>query len=81
VFTSGQKATYAEAAQIIERDPYELQADAKGRLAQLDYYQAEDQRPHGAGTEREWFFGALTNTGARKGVVTTAVEAFLASSH
>lgn len=80
-FTSGQKATFAETAQIIERDPYELQADAKGRLAQLDYYQAFDQRPHGAGTEREWFFGALTNTGERKGVVTTAVEAFLASSH
>jgi hypothetical protein len=78
-FTSGQDATYAEAGEIISKHPAQLQSAAKGRLACLLLYQAYDQRAPKSGTEREWYFGFLTNTGGNKGEMTAKAEAFFKS--
>jgi hypothetical protein len=78
VFSSGQRETYAEAAQIVEQQVPRLQAAAQGRLAELLLYQAHDQQPVGQ-LNRELYFGALTSTGAAKEPFTRAVRALLAS--
>lgn len=77
-FTSLQKETYAEAGQIIERHPAELQKAAQGRLAELLLYQCFDQAPPKTSTDREKYFGVVTSAGGPKGAMTTAAEAFLA---
>lgn len=77
VGSSGVRRTYQQAAAIIAGHPAKLQTAAKGRMAQLLYYQAHDQNVTGAGTNKEWYFGALLSNGAPKGAVTPAVAAFL----
>lgn len=79
VGSSMVKRTYQQAADIVAGHPAKLQTAAKGRLAQLLYYQAHDQNSSGAGTNKEWYFGALRSDGSPKGVLTPAVAAFLAA--
>jgi hypothetical protein len=79
-FSSGQRETYQEAADIIGKDPALLQKAAKGRYVQQLLYQSTDQRAPHSGTNREWYFGGRTNTGGLKGPMTSAFDSFLAMS-
>jgi hypothetical protein len=76
---NGVHMTYQEAGESLARQVTELRAAAKSHpLRSFTVYQVRDQRPHGAGTDHEWYFGALTNSGGAKSAYTTAVEQLLA---
>lgn len=76
---NGFHLTYTEAGQIAQSTVPKLVAAAKRHpIHSFLIYQIRDQRAHGAGTNHEWFFGALTNTDGSKGSYTTAVQSLLA---
>lgn len=79
VLSDGKAYNYEGAGQIIAHHSAALREKAKGRLAQLLYYQSHDQAASGSTNNREAFFGAVKADGSAKGQMTTAVQAFLAS--
>jgi hypothetical protein len=75
---SEQEFNYEQAAKVLEEHHVLLASAAKGRLFMLLLFQPHDQKEdNGTSEEREWFFGAMTNTGATKGSFTTFVQKWL----
>lgn len=68
--------TYQQAGAAIRGKLRDLQAHPVfgSRLRVWTHYQARDQRAHGSGTDREWFFGVTRNDGTAKGDLTQSVR-------
>lgn len=79
VFTSGQRFTYKEAAEVAQTHPAKLKAIAGGRLRLFLIYGIRDGVAVGSSTNRESFFGVVQRSGALKAPYTEACEAILAS--
>jgi hypothetical protein len=69
--------TYGEAASAMEGELAGIQARYGQRVRNVFIYQAFDQRPPQADSEREHYFGALTSSGVPKGAYTAAIRALL----
>jgi hypothetical protein len=72
--------SYSEAASTLESNVAAMHARYGGRLRSLYIFQARDQQPTGASTEREGYCGALQSNQAPKGAYTTAVESLLSAN-
>jgi hypothetical protein len=72
--------SYSEAASTLESNIAAMRAKYGGRLRDVYLFQARDQQPTGASTEREGYCGALQPNQATKGAYTTAVESLLSSN-
>jgi len=72
--------SYQEAAEVLSRTISEMRAALHGRLGLLLLYKIRDQKPAGATSDREDYFGAVQSELQPKGAYTAAVESFLASS-
>ncbi len=69
--------SYAEAASTLKQVIGEMRSRYGSRLAAVYLFQARDQQPTGASTNREYYFGALQSNQASKGAYTTAVQSLL----
>jgi len=72
--------TFQEAAQVLGSTVGQMRARYGSRLRAFYLFQARDQRPSGASTNREYYFGALTSTRATKGAYTAEVQSLLAAN-
>jgi hypothetical protein len=70
--------TYDAAGTALTSTVSAMRARYGSRLAGLYVYQANDQRASATTTNRESYFGSLTQSGAAKGGYTAAVKALLA---
>ena len=68
---------YEEAATDLATSVTTMHEHFGGRLRAVYLYQAQDLASSGSSTNREEYFGALQQDGARKGAYTTEVEALL----
>jgi hypothetical protein len=71
--------SYGEAAAVLRATVARMRARYGDRLRAMLLYQGHDQRPSGASTEREHYFGALQADGSPKGAYTDAVRSLLAA--
>jgi hypothetical protein len=69
--------SYEEAATDLATSVTAMHEHFGGRLRAIYLYQAQDLASSGSSTDREEYFGALRQDGARKGAYTTEVEALL----
>jgi hypothetical protein len=69
--------SYEEAATDLATSVAAMHEHFGGRLHAIYLYQAQDLASSGSSTNREEYFGALQQDGARKGAYTTEVEALL----
>ncbi len=72
--------SYAEAATTLTTTLTAMRARYGSRLAALYLYHVRDQKPSGASTDREAYFGAVQSNGAAKGLYTTTVQALIAAN-
>jgi hypothetical protein len=72
--------TYSEAASVLGSTITAMRARYGSRLRSLYLFQARDQQPTGASTNREYYFGALQSNQAPKGAYTTEVQSLLAEN-
>jgi hypothetical protein len=72
--------SYAEAATTLTTTLTAMRARYGSRLAAFYLYHVRDQKPTGATTDREAYFGALQSAGAAKGVYTTTVQSLIAAN-
>jgi hypothetical protein len=72
--------SYSQAASTLESNLAAMRSEYGSRLRAFYLYQATDQKPSGAGSGREDYFGALQRNGASKGAYTTTVESLLAAN-
>lgn len=72
--------TYQEAASTLGSTITAMRARYGSRLRAVYLFQARDQQPTGASTNREYYFGALQSNQASKGAYTTEVESLLAEN-
>ncbi|HTA06683.1 MAG TPA: hypothetical protein VK774_09995 [Solirubrobacteraceae bacterium] len=72
--------SYAEAASTLKQVIGEMRSRYGSRLAAVYLFQARDQQPTGASTNREYYFGALQSNQASKGAYTTEVQSLLAEN-
>jgi hypothetical protein len=72
--------SYGEAASTLEANIAAMRAKYAGRLRDVYLFQARDQQPTGASSEREGYCGALQTDQSTKGAYTTAVENLLSSN-
>jgi hypothetical protein len=72
--------TYGEAASTLNGSVAEMRRILGSRLAMFILYQVRDQKPSGASSEREAYFGALQQDLQPKGAFTAQVQSLLASS-
>lgn len=70
--------SYAAAASTLRSVVTNMRAHLGGRLRNFFIYQGHDLRARGASTDREHYFGALTNDLRDKGAYTVAVKELLA---
>ena len=69
--------TYSEAASTLASNVAAMRAKYGSRLGGVYLYQAHDQKPTGASTEMEGYFGGIQLNGEAKGAYTTEVESLL----
>jgi hypothetical protein len=72
--------SYEEAAQTLNSVSREIRQLLGSRLGDFVLYQIRDQKPTGATTDSEMYFGALQHELQPKGTYTTAVKSLLSSS-
>ena len=72
--------TYEEAASTLASTVSAMRAQYGSRLRAFYLFQARDQQPSGASTDRESYFGALQSNRAAKGAYTAEVQSLLASN-
>lgn len=72
--------SYQEAANVASSTIGAMRARYGSRLRSVYIFQARDQQPTGASTNREYYFGALQSNQASKGAYTTEVESLLAEN-
>jgi hypothetical protein len=72
--------TYEEAANTLASTVSAMRAQYGSRLRALYLFQARDQQPSGASTNRESYFGALQSNRAAKGAYTAEVQSLLATN-
>ena len=72
--------TYEEAASTLATVIGEMRARYGSRLRSIYLFQARDQQPTGASTNREYYFGALQSNQAPKGAYTAEVQSLLAEN-
>lgn len=78
--SSEETFTYLELAEYAPKHLAQLVAAGKGRLAQVMVYQSEDQKAHGNGTNREYYFGVEEAGGKAKGAYTPYIEGIFRKS-
>ncbi|HEY4426686.1 MAG TPA: hypothetical protein VGN08_00620 [Solirubrobacteraceae bacterium] len=69
--------SYAEAASAMRSTIAGIRARYGTRIREIFVFQAFDQRPPEADSDREHYFGVLTSTGRSKGAYTTALSSLL----
>jgi hypothetical protein len=72
--------TYEEAASTLASTVSAMRAQYGSRLRAFYLFQARDQQPSGASTDRESYFGALQSNRAAKGAYTAEVQSLLATN-
>jgi hypothetical protein len=72
--------TYAEAAGALDSTVTAMRARYGSRLRAFYLFQARDQQPSGASTNREYYFGALQSNHGTKGAYTAEVQSLLAAN-
>lgn len=72
--------TYEEAANTLASTVSAMRAQYGSRLRAFYLFQARDQQPSGASTNRESYFGALQSSRATKGAYTAEVQSLLATN-
>jgi hypothetical protein len=72
--------TYEEAASTLAANVSAMRARYGNRLRAFYLFQARDQQPSGASSNREFYFGALQSNRAAKGAYTAEVQSLLAAN-
>jgi len=72
--------SYQEAASVLSSTVGAMRARYGSRLRSVYIFQARDQQPTGASSNREYYFGALQSNQASKGAYTTEVQSLLAEN-
>ena len=72
--------TYAGAATTLQSTMADWNSAFGSRLSEVIYYMITDLAGSGASTDREDYFGAVTNSGADKGALTAALRTLVGGS-
>ncbi|HYM54881.1 MAG TPA: hypothetical protein VES97_05925, partial [Solirubrobacteraceae bacterium] len=72
--------TYEEAANVLASTVGAMRSRYGSRLGAFYLFQARDQKPSGASTDREGYFGALRSDLAPKGAYTAEVRSLLTAN-